>query len=343
MGGRSWWPIATIGRGKGRISMMNDRSKLGTAGLVVLLVGAVIALVVGGVRFARESAAPTAAQGRTGATAKASNAATRRDESTGAQAVAQPPAIGDPGPAFLLPPLPAAIADRGKESVTDALIRLGGDARRGSPQAAYDAFLIADFCAQRRRLEGLVTSVGRDREGRTLVRDMVVASLDRVVKVCGDVPPALLDERFAHIRAAAQAGVKGAAEGYFLAGPRGIPLELVVELRDEPQVVAWRNAAIAYFTRDAESGDANAMGRLAEIYSDGKFWPRNPKLALAYHLATIEAVQRSDRPYNEGLLAIQRQRAESMGRELSSAERQAAVDFSEDLIRRCCPRSGKAS
>jgi hypothetical protein len=192
-------------------------------------------------------------------------------------------------------------------------------------------------------LEGLVASVGRDPEAVTLVRDMVVASLDRVVKVCGDVPPALLDERFDHIRAAAQAGVKGAAEGYFLAGPRGIPLELVVELRDEPLVVAWRDAAIAYFTRDAQSGDANAMSRLAEIYSDGKVWPRNPKLALAYHLATIEAVQRSDRPYNEGLLAMQKQRAVSMGRGLSSAEQEAARDFAEELIRQCCPRPRRAS
>lgn len=254
-----------------------------------------------------------------------------------------PPAMGDSTgatqmtvPKFTLPSLPPPVAKLGSESVRDALIRLGSAARKGSPQAAYDAFTIASFCAQREALATLVDQFGSNSQANSVESQGIKASHDRIVSVCGDVSPALLDERFAHIRVAAEGGVKNAADMYFTTGPRGIRPDLLQQLRDDPNVVAWRDASINMLTRDAQGGDVNAIARLANIYSEDMIVPKNLKNALAYQIVVAELQGQSNSANKQWLQAMQQRQVASMAQSLPESDRQAAQQMATELLKKCC-------
>lgn len=280
----------------------------------------------------------------------------RQDQATGSRASAPqqqssaarssnpayPPALGDPSETnrvataapFTLPALPPALARIGSKSVRDALVKLGREASTGNPQAAYDAFTIASFCEQRQSLKAIAESFASAPNARDDETNATKAAYERVNRICGDLSPALLDERFAHIRMAAEAGIKHAADAYFLVGPHGIRPELLQQLRDDPSVVAWRDSSIALLTRDAQKGDLNAIGRLANIYSEDGIVQKNLTHALAYQMAATELQGRQDTPNKQWLQAMEKRRATTMAQQLSESERQAAQRMANELIKK---------
>lgn len=241
-------------------------------------------------------------------------------------------AVGDTR--FTLPALPSALRKLGSESVNNALIRLGEEATRGNAGAAFDAFQIATFCEGRAALKANADLLENapNKYGDQADKDAAKAAYERAARVCGDVSPALLDERFVHIKMAADAGLPNAADAYFLIGPRGINPQLLQQLRDDPSVVGWRDSSIALLNRDARKGDINAVGRLVSIYSEDLIAPKNLSRALAYQLVVVELQGRQDEKNKQWLQAMQQRRADEISKVLSESERQAAKKMAEELI-----------
>jgi hypothetical protein len=110
-------------------------------------------------------------------------------------------------------------------------------------------------------------------------------------------------------------------------GPQGRPLDAGMAA-DDPQLQAWKAQALGFLQQAGAQCDHFALSLLANAYDLGQLVPRDPRLTMAYAIASAAA--------RHATLTEPQLRAR-FGTELTDADFAAAQQAGAQLARQDCP------
>jgi len=203
--------------------------------------------------------------------------------------------------------------------VATYIARRNAAARTGDMRAAYDIYQATSLCAA--AADPLPEFA--DAADRTHAE----AERARVQTLCAGVSAVQLQERMAFLGQAARAGNRDARIDFFMEGPQGRPLDPGTPA-DDPQLQAWKAQALGFLQQAGAQCDHFALALLANAYDLGQLVPRDPRMTMAYAIASAAA--------RHATLTEQQLRAR-FGTDLTDADFAAARQAGTQLARQDCP------
>lgn len=192
-------------------------------------------------------------------------------------------------------------------------------ARTGDMRAAYELYQAASACAA---AKDPLPEFQDPKEGESFRRER-----DQVARLCVNVSPVQLQERMRFLARAADAGNRDAQIDFFMEGPGGKTTDLDANAAD-PDVQQWKQQALGYLQGAGKQCDQFALGLLSTAYDAGQLVARDPKMTMAYAIASNAA---RHAPLTE------RQLRERFGEELDGAGFDAALQAGAAISRSACP------
>lgn len=203
--------------------------------------------------------------------------------------------------------------------VATFVARRNAAARTGDMRAAYDIYQATSLCAAvADPLPEFADAADRSR---------AEADRARAQALCAGVSAVQLQERMAFLEQAARAGNRDARIDFFMEGPPGRPLDGGMPA-DDPQLQAWKAQALGFLQQAGAQCDHLALALLANAYDLGRLVPRDPRMTMAYAIASAAA--------RHATLTEQQLRAR-FGTELAEADFAAARQAGVQLARQDCP------
>lgn len=199
------------------------------------------------------------------------------------------------------------------------IARRNAAARTGDMRAAYEIYQAASACAA--AAEPL-PPFALDAE-----RVRAEAARRHVQALCAGVSAAQLQERMTFLAHAADAGNRDARIDFYMEGPPG-PMSDLDARTDDPQVEAWKRQALDYLRQAGAQCDHLALSLLANAYDLGQLVPRDPRMTMAYAIASAAA---------RHVALTDAQLRARFGDELSGADFAAARQAGAALARQDCP------
>jgi len=194
-------------------------------------------------------------------------------------------------------------------------------ARTGDLKAAYEAYQAASGCAA---AEDPLPEFFSEAERQAAERERA-----RMRKLCANVTPAQLQERMRFLGQLADGGNRDAQVDFYMEGPGGKPVDLEAHA-DDPEVLQWKQQAIAYLRQAGAQCDQFALGLLSNAYDAGQIVARDPASSMMYAIASNSA---RHRPLTE------QQLRDRFGEDLAPAAFDAALHAGAKLAASSCPRS----
>ncbi|MES2325674.1 MAG: hypothetical protein V4633_25775 [Pseudomonadota bacterium] len=193
-------------------------------------------------------------------------------------------------------------------------------ARSGDVEAAYAVYQAESICAA---INDPVPDYAEPDD-----REIFLKERESRIKLCVGLSPAQVQERLGFLAMAARAGKVDAQVDFYMEGPFGRDVDLVLVAAD-PAVKQWKDDAVSFLKQAGDKCDHFSLALLSTVYDSGELTPRDMRTSMAYAIAA--AVPRKV-PLTEEQLRTQ------FGAELSAADFASAQQMGAQLASQACPK-----